>query len=235
MSTYTYSACQLFRRSCSSRMNATTWRTLVDLGLAARLPTRRGCRGGTRKQRAIARVVGCRPPTDRPCIRPCNNNLLQIPIVRLPETVRKTKFALINARSLRNKTLFVHDYVDDCSADIVALTETWLRYEDNASVSELCTDTFSFAHQPRGGARRGRGVGVLFRKAFQLVSRVSVDRCASETLSVTLRNARIDCTTRVIVMYRPPSSCFKTFLDDVSKVLLIANRCCTPHRNDRMW
>ena len=104
----------------------------------------------------------------------------------------------------------------------MALTETWLRDEDNASVSELCRDTFSFAHQPRGGARRGGGVGVLFRKAFQLVSRVSVDTCASETLSVILRNARIDCTTRVIVMYRPPSSCFKTFLDGVSKVLLIA-------------
>ena len=105
-------------------------------------------------------------PTDRPCTRPCNNNLLQIPIVRLPETVTKTKFALINARSLRNKTLLVHDYIDDCSADIVALTETWLRDEDNVSVSELCRDTFSFAHQPRGGARRGGGVGVLFRKAF---------------------------------------------------------------------
>ena len=148
--------------------------------------------------------------------------ILQIPIVRLPETVTKTKFALISARSLRNKTLLVHDYIDDCSADIVALTETWLRDEDNVSVSELCRDTFSFAYQPRGGARRGGGVGVLFCKAFQLVSRVSVDTCASETLSVTLRNARIDCTTRVIVMYRPPSSCFKTFLDDVSKVLLIA-------------
>ena len=58
---------------------------------------------------------------------------------------------------------------------------------------------------------------------FEIVpARVSVDTCASGTLSVTLRNARIDCTTRVIVMYRPPSSCFKTFLDDVSKVLLIA-------------
>ena len=142
--------------------------------------------------------------------------------MRLPETVTKTKVALINARSLRNKTLLGHDYVDDCSADIVALTETWLRDEDNASVSELCRDIFSFAHQPHGGARRGGGVGVLFRKSFQLVSRVGVDTCASGTVSVIQRNARIDCTTRVIVMYRPPSSCFKTFLDDVSKVLLIA-------------
>ena len=58
---------------------------------------------------------------------------------------------------------------------------------------------------------------------FEIVpARFSVDTCASETVSVTLRNALIDCTTRVIVMYRPPSSCFKTFLDDVSKVLLIA-------------
>ena len=89
-------------------------------------------------------------------------------------------------------------------------------------MSELCRDTFSFAHQPRGGARHGEGSGVLFPQSFQLVSRVSIDTCASETPSVTLRNARIDCTTRVIVMYRPPSSCFRTFLDDVSKVLLIA-------------
>ena len=116
----------------------------------------------------------------------------------------------------------MRDYVDDCSADIVVLTETCLADEDNGSVSELCRDTFSLAHQPRGDARRGGGVGVLCRQSFQLVSRVSIDTCASETLSVTLSNARIDCKTRIIVMYRPPSSYFRTFLDDVSKVLLTA-------------
>ena len=97
----------------------------------------------------------------------------------LPETVSKTKSALITARSLRNETLVVRDYVDDCSADIVALTETWLGDEDNASVSELCRDTFSLAHQPRGGARRGEGSGFLFRQSFQLVSRVTTDTCSS--------------------------------------------------------
>ena len=39
-----------FRRSCSSRTNATTWRTFVDISLAARLPTRRGCRAGIRNK-----------------------------------------------------------------------------------------------------------------------------------------------------------------------------------------
>ena len=63
---------------------------------------------------------------------------------------------------------------------------------------------------------------LFFRNPLQLVSRVSVDTCASETLSVSLRNARIDCATHVIVMCKPPSSCFGTLLDDVSNVLLIA-------------
>ena len=97
----------------------------------------------------------------------------------LPETVSKTNFALINARSLRNKTLLVRDYVDDCSVDIVALTKTWLGDEDKASVSELCRDTFWLAHQPRGGARLGEGSGFLFRQSFQLVSRGTIDTCAS--------------------------------------------------------
>ena len=137
--------------------------------------------------------------------------------------VDKAKFCLINVRSLRNKSLFLRNYVDECSLDIVALTETWLTDKDTTSVSELCRDNFTLIHQPRGGARRGGGIGVLFRKTLQLVSRVSVDTRASETLSVTLRNARTSCTTRVIVIYRPPNSCFGTFLDDVSTVLLIAN------------
>ena len=134
----------------------------------------------------------------------------------------KCKFALINARSLRNKSLFVRNYVDECSLDIVALTETWLTDEDTTSVSELCRDNFTLVHQPRGSARRGGDIGVLFRKTLQLISRVTIDTRASETLSVTLRNAHTSCTTRVVVMYRPPNSCFGTFLDDVSKVLLIA-------------
>ena len=108
-----------------------------------------------------------------------------MPTLRLPETVSKTNFALINARSLRNKTLVVRDYVDDCSVDIVALTGTWLGDEDKASVSELRRDTFSFAHQPRGGARRVGSIGVLFRQSFQLVSRVSIYTCATNAFRYT--------------------------------------------------
>ena len=213
-----YTACQLLPHSCASRLAAATWRTLVDVGIAVRLPTKRGCRGGGRKQRTINPVIGHRPPTDRPQTRRNNNNLIQVPTVTRDSTVLvdKIKFCLINARSLRNKSLFVRNYVDECLLNIVALTETWLTDEDTTSVSELCRDNFTLIHQPRGGARSVGGIGVLFRKTLQLVSRVSVDIRASETLSVTLRNARTSCTTRVMVIYRPPNSCFGTFRNDVS-------------------
>ena len=49
----------------------------------------------------------------------------------------KSKFGLINARSLRNISLFLRNYVAECS-----LIETWLTDEDATSLSELCVEAF---------------------------------------------------------------------------------------------
>jgi len=130
-----------------------------------------------------------------------NNNLVQVPTVAwdLAVIVDKSKFCLINARSLQNKSLFVCNYVDMCSLDIVALTDTWLTDDDKTSVSELCKDTFMLIHQPSGAAWLGRDIRVLFHKTLQLTCHVTVDTHATETLSATLRNARTSCTTHIIV------------------------------------
>ena len=57
-----YTACQLAqgKHSNPSRLDASTWNILRELGIAARLPTKRGCRGG-RKQNRIPTVIGHRP------------------------------------------------------------------------------------------------------------------------------------------------------------------------------
>ena len=116
----------------------------------------------------------------------------------------------------------MRDYIDECELDVVALTETWLGEDETTAVSELCGEDFTFIHQPCGGPRRGGGIGVLFQKTLQLVSRADIDTHASETCRVILHNICIGCTMRVIVVYRPPTSNFHSFLDDVGKVLLIA-------------
>ena len=75
--------------------------------------------------------------------------------------------------------------------------------------------------QPCVGARRGEGVG-FFSVNYSSACHVLVLTRASETLSFTLCNCRVDYITRVNVMHSPLSSRFRTFLDDVSKVLLVA-------------
>ena len=132
------------------------------------------------------------------------------------------KFAPINARSIRNKALFVRDYIDEHELEVVAMTETWLGEDELTVVSELCRDDFSFAHQSRGGARRGGGVGVLYRKTLKLVSCTNIDTHASETCCVILHHTRFGCTLCVVFIYRPPSSDFRSFLADMGKVLLTA-------------
>ena len=58
-------------------------------------------------------------------------------------------------------------------------------------------------------------------KACMLIFTVSTIQLSLRRC-VTLRNIRIGCTTGVIVVYRPPASDFRSFLDDVGKLLLIA-------------
>ena len=114
------------------------------------------------------------------------------------------------------------DYIDEHELDVVAITETWLAEGETTVTSELCGGDFTFVHRPRSGARRGGGVGVLFRKTLQLVSRADIDTHACDNCCVFLRNIRIGCITCVIAVYRPPTSNFRTFLDDVGRILLIA-------------
>ena len=63
----------------------------------------------------------------------------------------------------------MRDYIDEHELDVIAIMETWLAEGEMTVTSELCGGDFMFVHPPRSGARRGGGVGVLFRKTLQLV------------------------------------------------------------------
>ena len=114
-------------------------------GIAVRLPTKRGCRGGARKEKKIDLVIGHRPPTDRPHTRCNNNNLTQVPTVTRDSAVivDKSKVGLINARSLRNKSLFVIMSTSVYYLTLLVLTGTWLTDDDTISVSDVCRDNFT--------------------------------------------------------------------------------------------
>ncbi len=72
--------------------------------------------------------------------------------------------AVLNMRSLLNKTFIMNDLILDNKLDILLLTETWLGPEAGVSLTEACPPDFNFLFSTRGG--RGGGTASFILKSF---------------------------------------------------------------------
>ena len=126
------------------------------------------------------------------------------------------------------KTLTAGSKVTECAsvhlssdyADIVALTETWLTDEDTTSVSKLLQRKLH-AHSPAAWRRSTRW------SYWNSVPQNSPARIPCHCQHLRLRNTLRHSMKRPHQLHNAcsrdvPATCFGTFLDDVSKVLLIA-------------
>ena len=71
----------------------------------------------------------------------------------------------LNARSVKNKTALILDYIRDYSAGLYAITETWLTDKDASVKEEFCPAGYNFIDYPRTGYRDG-GTGLNFRDSL---------------------------------------------------------------------
>ena len=78
-------------------------------------------------------------------------------------------FGLLNARSVKNKTAVLVDYLYDRKIHLLAITETWMTDNDASVRADLCPDGYNFLHHPRVGCRGG-GTGLIFRDFLHVVS-----------------------------------------------------------------
>jgi hypothetical protein len=79
------------------------------------------------------------------------------------EVSTELRFALINVRSLTNKTFILSDFFKTQSLDILCLTETWVNTGDVTPFSELLPPNCGFLNTPRSSGRGG-GVASIFKK-----------------------------------------------------------------------
>ena len=117
-------------------------------------------------------------------------------------------FCLLNAHSLRNKSASFCDYVQDCKADIFAITETWLTQNDAAVCKEITPNGYRLFHCPRTD-RRGGHTALLCRESLN-VRRLS----AGEKTSFEFSEYMIDGLSlqlRLVIVYRPPYSAALSF------------------------
>ena len=72
----------------------------------------------------------------------------RISIKRLPfqpskPSTKLLQYCVLNARSINNKTLHIKDYVVGNKIDILAITETWLKSDDDCyfTIRDICHKT----------------------------------------------------------------------------------------------
>ena len=70
---------------------------------------------------------------------------------------------VLNAQSLNNKAAQFIDYVVDCKADIVSLTETWFTNTESATRVLCPPNGYNLLDHPRSN-RVGGGTGILFKE-----------------------------------------------------------------------
>ena len=114
---------------------------------------------------------------------------------------------LWNARSLNSKLVEFISLLEDEDLDIAAVTETWMISQHSSITAELRDIGYNIYHFNRD-TRKGGGVALIFRNAFNLISGKTFSSDYFECILVTL-----GCNTgrkfNVLVVYRycelPPS------------------------------
>ena len=69
--------------------------------------------------------------------------------------------ALLNVRSLSNKTFIVNDIIRSYGLDCIILTETWVDETGTKELIEASPSNFSFSHYSRS-SKKGGGIAVIF-------------------------------------------------------------------------
>ena len=127
----------------------------------------------------------------------------------------------LNARSIANKSALFVDYINDCKADICAITETWLSDNDSAVCHEITPPSYKLFHRPRS-ARRGGGTAHLFRDNINACKLESGSRNSFEFPEYLV--CAVSLRIRLVIIYRPPYSTnhpvtVNSFIDEFSEYL----------------
>ncbi len=131
-------------------------------------------------------------------------------------TLLSFSIGLWNCQSAVNKADFITSITSHSRLNLMALTETWIKPEDNATPGAF-SNNFSFSHTPRLTGRGG-GTGLLISNnwKFTPLSSRSI-KSSFESHSVTIT---YPLKLNVIVVYRPPGPLVK-FVEELD--LLLSN------------
>lgn len=139
-----------------------------------------------------------------PHLRACGVNTSNLrPLQRsmqLQKDAKLLKVALINARSLVNKTFILNDFFTPHTLDILCITETWIKPGDLSPFTKLVPQGCNFLNSPRLSGRGG-GLATVFKNIYLCHCLSTQTRRSFEVQQFQL--ALVNPVVFVII-YRPP-------------------------------
>ena len=131
---------------------------------------------------------------------------------------RSLNGCLFNIRSIRNKLASCLEFCKDKNANLIAVTETWLRPEDTESfISSITPPGYKFSHVPQNVKKGGR-VSFFIKGdlSFEQVLKNNYQVFESTSIQISTEGAK-DVIFQVV--YRPPKFSKSQFLDQFGMFL----------------
>ena len=112
----------------------------------------------------------------------------------------------INARSVRNKTIFLNYFISTHNFDLFAISEAWLGCEatNDIHINSILPDGYMMYHVDRNSERRGGGITLIYKMCLEVRPNKLLKFTQFEHMScrVIINKINID----IVVFYRPPTS-----------------------------
>ena len=119
--------------------------------------------------------------------------------------------ALINCRSVVNKSMELQVELVKNRIDICSLTEAWIRDDDTAAETQICPPDYKAISVPRSN-RQGGGIAIVYRYFITIQRSNTYDYTTMECsdFAVSLPGLSLN----MAVIYRPPDKSVRSFVSD---------------------
>ena len=153
-------------------------------------------------------VVQSKPRKKRRQRGVISTNLVHVSISKEQDlTAKKLNVCYWNARSIKNKTVCINDFLCSSKPDFLLLTETWLSREEEINrpvFGLLLPDGYAIQHVPRPDGREGGGVAIVFKESVPLHQKVDNYNLNFKQFENISRLFRCKTTSLLLsVIYRP--------------------------------